>query len=164
MAVLYIEKTGLTPTYYVDANPNASDPAASVPALAVWLGGGDNGESLVYANKSGALDEWVLLGPKNKTIALTDAATIAWDFSLGGSATVTITTDRAISVTNDHDGAEGYLRITSTSPHSLTLPSGDTAANTGAGILVIPAGVSNAAFKKWGSVRDWVIASNFTTA
>lgn len=117
-----------------------------------------NGDILVRVN-----GVWV---PRkaNTTVALTDAATIAWDFSLGENATVTITTNRAISVSNDYDLAIGALLVTSASPYNLTLPAGDKAINGGDGVLAIPAGESEVSFKKWGSVRRWTIGSNFTAA
>jgi len=59
--------------------------------------------------------------PQNGQTALTDAATVTWDFSLGNAASVTLAGNRTLSITNMPNNSSGILFLTQDATGSRTL-------------------------------------------
>jgi hypothetical protein len=68
---------------------------------------------------------------------LTDGATITWDLSVGGNASVTLAGNRTLSVTNATAGTYGTLVVTQdgTGSRTLTLPASSKVISGGTGAI-----------------------------
>ena len=76
---------------------------------------------------------------------LTDAATVAWDFSTGDTKTVTLTASRALAITNPVAGTYGAIKVIQggTGSYALTLPAGSKVVNGGAGAVALSTAVGS---------------------
>jgi len=73
-------------------------------------------------------------------ITLTDAPVIAWDYSLGSNAQVTLTASRELGTpSNVEDGDYGTLKIIqdAAGSHTLTLPATFKVVNDGRGLITL---------------------------
>lgn len=102
--------------------------------------------NLVISGNSGLVDS----GSAFQT--LTDAANIAWDYSLGYNAEVTLTASRILDApTNTIDGNCGTLVITqdAVGSHTLTLPASFKVVNGGAGAITLSTAASSIDSISW---------------
>lgn len=177
LSVTYpVLKTGF---YFIDIpNPNAGATTLKIDAFAVIevlnatggaLVGSEIGSRVHKFYFDDVLVKFFLLDPLTTKAyqILIDAPTVIWDASVSVNAKVTITANRALSITNPINGQVGILRSTQggAGGNSLALPANSIVVNEGGGGINLSLGVGDVDFISYtydGVDFAWTFGLKFT--
>ena len=149
---------------------------ASTSVTALYVGGNAGVIGTVYTGSlsvtgkielpASSITYSMLASNLTGTQVLTDGATITWNTATGAIASVTLTANRALSVTNPISGLTGTILVKQdgTGSRTLSLPAGSVVVNGGAGAITLTT-TANAidilTYIYVGAVFYWTYGKNF---
>lgn len=102
-----------------------------------------------------------------QTIDCIGGGTSTWDYSISSNATITLTGNTTLSVTNSSDGNYGTIEVVQDAVGSRTmaLPAGDVVVNGGGGAISLtsnPNAIDVLSYVQKGGKRYWNVGLNYT--
>lgn len=144
------------------ATQTFADAAARAVAVPGFIGqyGIQLDTTRLYISTGTSAGNWALM--VNDFITLTDASTVVWDYLLSPNAVVTITDDRALSITNAPNGSYGTLYVIQGAGgnHALSLPASSKVINNGAGVIPLTSAEGSEDILSW-SKRNGVFSFTY---
>ena len=97
-------------------------------------------DTSIHAACQFTLGIWKILTPDSKVVLTPISGTAVWDYRLGNKATLNLTANITLTITNIYEGATGVLKITqdATGSRGLTMPSSSYYSNNMLGLSTAP--------------------------